>query len=135
MKVLICGDRHWGDPEPIKELLTLLQTTTNNQLLIITGGAPGADQTAERLCESLNIPNTIFYANWEKYGRRAGPIRNSVMIGTRPDIVIAFHNNVDSSKGTKNCIEQAQRKNIFTVIYGTNSVLDETKLYELLGLI
>jgi len=54
-----------------------------------------------------------FPADWEKYGRAAGPIRNKQMIMEgKPDLVVAFHNNISKSRGTKNMVTQARRHGI-----------------------
>lgn len=55
----------------------------------------------------------IYFAEWNKYGKSAGPIRNKKMIDEgNPDIVIAYHDDIENSKGTKNMITQAKDKGI-----------------------
>jgi hypothetical protein len=50
----------------------------------------------------------VFPAEWKKYGNAAGPIRNARMLNEGvPDVVIAFHENIHKSKGTKNMMDQA----------------------------
>jgi len=64
------------------------------------------------VCDELKIPYQIYYADWERYGRAAGPIRNRQMIETKPNLVLAFHNNLALSKGTKNTVDQARKAKI-----------------------
>jgi hypothetical protein len=58
-------------------------------------------------------------ADWDRYGKGAGPIRNKQMLDENPDIemVIAFHTNLTNSKGTKNMIDRAKRRNIKVCIF------------------
>lgn len=51
-------------------------------------------------------------ADWTTYGKAAGPIRNRQMLDLNPDIVIAFHNDITSSKGTKDTVTEAKRRGI-----------------------
>ena len=49
-----------------------------------------------------------FPAQWSKYGRAAGPLRNTQMLSEgNPDIVLAFHDNIKRSRGTRNMIVQS----------------------------
>lgn len=63
----------------------------------------------EEYAKAHSIPVKIFPADWNKHGRKAGPICNRQMLqyilGGKP-LVIAFWDGV--SRGTKNMIQQAQ---------------------------
>ena len=56
---------------------------------VISGGAPGADKFGERWAEERNIPIDRFPAEWTRYGKRAGLIRNEKMACVA-DICILF---------------------------------------------
>lgn len=50
-------------------------------------------------------------AEWKKYGKRAGIMRNQKMFDEHhPDLVLAFHKNIAESKGTKHMMEYAKKK-------------------------
>jgi len=67
-------------------------------LTIISGGAPGADTTAENWAVNNHCDIERFPADWERYGKRAGFIRNQEMLDKgKPDLVVAFPGGV----GTK----------------------------------
>ena len=52
-------------------------------------------------------------ANWVKYGRAAGPIRNRRMLElVPPDLVVAFHDDLESSRGTKDMVIAARQAEI-----------------------
>lgn len=81
----------------------------------IVGGADGFDTIVwEVLCE-FGLPRMRFDAKWKKYGNKAGPIRNGLMLAKLRvfdpfGFVIAGWDG--SSPGTRNCIEQAKRLDI-----------------------
>jgi len=55
-------------------------------------------------------PYKQFFADWDKYGRKAGPIRNHEMIDFGADELMAFPDN--DSKGTKECAKYAHKKGV-----------------------
>lgn len=112
MKVLCCGDRNWKNEKVIYDALKLLPENT----VIIHGGARGADTLSEQASRKLGFTVNVFYANWNRYGKAAGPIRNRLMLDQNPDIVLAFHNNIQNSKGTKDCVTEAIKRRIPTKI-------------------
>jgi hypothetical protein len=58
---------------------------------VIDGDARGADRMAGEWACRRGIENIKFRAEWEKLGRKAGPIRNQSMLDEgRPDVVVAF---------------------------------------------
>lgn len=108
MKVLVCGDRRWGDLSAILARLEKLPVGT----VIIEGGATGADRLAQIAAVRLGLVVAEFPAEWGKYGKRAGPIRNRRMLDEKPDLVIAFHSNLAVSRGTKDTVNEARRRGI-----------------------
>lgn len=112
MKVLVCGDRYWTDEKRIlKELRTLPQPFSDHT--VIDGQAPGADSIGYKVAKKLGMKTKRFPADWIKYGKAAGPIRNQQMLDEgKPDIVFAFHDNLKESKGTKNMISRAEKAGV-----------------------
>ena len=113
MKFLFCGDRHWTNIEKIREILTPLLREGD---IVIHGGAPGVDTICGNVAKELGFIPRVFQAMWERYGDAAGPIRNSMMLKEKPDIVYAFHNNIEHSKGTKDTVDKAKKKGIPVII-------------------
>jgi len=115
MRVLICGDRNWRDERIIYSWLCKLQDW--GYTTVIEGEARGADSIARELAEKMGFKVIKFPANWRRYGRAAGPIRNrQMLVEGRPNLVIAFHNDIEHSKGTKNMIEQARKAGIRVIV-------------------
>jgi len=108
MHVLITGSRDWTDVETIATRLTLLPAGT----MIMHGAARGADRIAARIARSLGLRVTAYPANWARYGKAAGVIRNRQMLDQRPDLVIAFHPDLTQSRGTADCVRDAHRRGI-----------------------
>ncbi len=108
MKLLICGDRNW---KSFNVIYTSICRVAETQWidLIIEGEAKGADLMGRKVAESLCIPCLQFPAHWDQWGRAAGPIRNRHMLKDgNPDLVLAFHDSIYSSKGTKDMITIAR---------------------------
>lgn len=117
MKILICGSRNWTDTWPIFEVIDNLSSGS----ILITGGCRGADLIAQELAEERkeikhDLDIEVFYAKWDIYGKRAGPMRNLEMLEQKPDIVYAFP--LDDSKGTYFTTGEAKKRGICTIIYG-----------------
>lgn len=111
MRVLICGDRNWTDRKTIEDYIKTLPKGTQ----IIEGECRGVDIIAREIAQKYGLEVYEFPADWSRLGKAAGPIRNKAMIKYgKPDIVIAFHNNIEQSKGTKNMLKCAKKHGIPT---------------------
>lgn len=114
MKVLVCGDRNWTNRERIYERLAHLPGGS----IVIHGAARGADSIAGDVAGELGYEVERYPAQWDVYGRAAGPIRNMEMLDRKPELVIAFHNNISNSRGTAHCLKEAVRRGIPTELLG-----------------
>lgn len=101
MKVLICGSRNINNPALISRAV---EQSGMNPIHIISGGARGVDTLARAYAKSKGMEFTEYLADWDKYGKRAGFLRNITMIGVS-DAVIAIWDG--ESKGTKHSIDYA----------------------------
>lgn len=114
MRILVCGSRNWTDFTAIYSVLRDYQHTAE---VVIHGAARGADTLAGQAAEALDIPIEAYEANWDKFGHRAGPIRNSLMLRDgKPDLVLAFHNDIQNSKGTKDMVLKSTKEGIRTIV-------------------
>jgi CubicO group peptidase (beta-lactamase class C family) len=103
MKILVCGGRDYENVSAVRHALTALHVK-NPISLIIEGAALGADRLAREWAEISGVPVQTFEAEWKRYGRRAGPLRNKRMLDEgRPDGVVAF----PGGAGTANMIDLA----------------------------
>lgn len=109
IRVLICGDRNWSNLKIIEDFILTLPKDTE----IIEGECRGADKKSRYVAEKHGYTVIPVPAEWSKYGNAAGPIRNQNMIDKyKPNLVIAFHNNLESSKGTKDMVKRAEKAGI-----------------------
>ena len=112
MNALICGDRKWSNTKLILSCVKSLYYEMGYDTLV-EGEARGADTIARKCAELIGMKVLKFPANWDKHGKRAGPIRNQQMLDEgKPDLVVAFHNNIEQSKGTKDMVNRAKKANI-----------------------
>jgi SLOG family YspA-like protein len=115
MRILVCGDRHWTDYQLI--LATLLGIGAAPHL-IIDGEAKGADSMGNLAAMRLNWKYERYPADWNRYGKAAGPIRNQQMLNAKPDLVLAFHDDLTKSKGTANMVKIAKAKGVPVRVIG-----------------
>lgn len=104
MKVLVCGGREYTDDDVLGVVLDGIPIT-----LLIHGGAPGADTLSGRWAEKTGHPQCVFPANWYKFGKKAGPLRNNWMLRFGdPDLVVAF----PGGTGTAHMVKIAKLKGV-----------------------
>ncbi len=110
-RIVIGGYRNFNDYEVFKAFVNSC-IGDENEITVLSGHCKGADLMAEQYAEEKGFATEIYPADWKKYGRAAGPIRNKQMV-EKADIVIAF--TCDRATGTKNLISHAQKlgKKIF----------------------
>lgn len=94
MKLLVCGGRDFRDADSLAVCLEAA-TLHGGCTEIICGYDPnnsrfqGADQLAYEWATECGLPCRTFPADWGKYGRAAGPIRNQQMAEDGPDECLA----------------------------------------------
>jgi hypothetical protein len=112
MKVLVCGSREWDNPHIIWDALSALREFyPDDDIELIHGDARGADKIAGNAAKALGMSVTPVPAEWEKFGKVAGPMRNKEMLGMNPDTVLAFRCD-GKSPGTDHMVKLAVRSKI-----------------------
>lgn len=109
-RILISGSRHFHDYAKFCEDMKKVEEEYHNkELVIISGGARGADTLAKQWAKEHSYEFLEFKADWNKYGKAAGPIRNRQMFDeSNPDLVIGFL--APESRGTADMLEYASGK-------------------------
>ena len=106
MKVCICGSRNFTDYSLLRHaLLSFMKKFQCDNIEIVSGCAAGADSLGECFAREFALEVHRFPAEWEKYGKRAGFIRNKEM-AEFSDVVIAFWDG--KSPGTKGMIDYSR---------------------------
>jgi hypothetical protein len=115
MKVLVCGSRKCVVQAPIERELRKLPPGT----IIIHGAARGVDNIAGYVGKRLGFPIRPYPADWDRYQKAAGAIRNTQMLeeehpdpdGVYIDRVLAFHEDPNLGKGTRDMVAKAKKAN------------------------
>lgn len=117
-KILVTGDREWDDIPRVVEALQQYPPGT----ILVHGACRGADVICAAVGEALNFVVRAYPADWAKYGRGAGPVRNQQMLSAEHlvcepiDVCLAFHNHIEDSKGTADMLRRAAKAGIPSII-------------------
>jgi YspA, cpYpsA-related SLOG family len=114
-RVLFCGSRNWSDAWAIHETMTTIRHRTPSTLVVVHGAARGADWAASRVARELGVVEEAFPAEWDVYGKAAGPIRNEAMLKSGVDLVVAFKDDfqgIDGRGGTEHMCRIAKRDGV-----------------------
>ena len=111
-RVLIFGDRNWQNDALV--LAKLEDYRREHEIeCVIEGEARGADIAGRFAAQVLGIDVLPFPAQWNKFGKAAGPIRNQQMlVEGKPTYGMGFHSDIEHSKGTKDMANRLKNANI-----------------------
>ena len=77
---LIVGSRAYDDYETFSKIVDkALSSKQDQEIVIVSGGAKGADQMAERYAKEHNHHLIVMEADWDNLGKKARPVRNEQM--------------------------------------------------------
>lgn len=116
-RLMITGSRDWDDKSTVDRALFNYWYTSGraNDILLIEGGARGADNLARVCWEAAGLHTEQYPADWATYGKRAGIIRNLQMLDAGPEHVLAFIKN--NSRGASHAAAEAERRGIPVTYY------------------
>lgn len=106
VRLIIAGGRDYTDSDAACEKINrIVQALPRSKMSEVCGMARGADEVGREWATRSRISIEVFPALWERYGKRAGFIRNAVMAnhGTH---LIAFWDG--KSRGTQSMIDLAK---------------------------
>ena len=109
-RVVIAGCRDYNNYDEAKPYIDycLSNIRKENNIVIVSGCASGADAIGERYAKENGFDVEKFPADWKTYGRSAGPKRNKQMAEVS-DYVICFWD--EKSAGTRSMIDFAIKYN------------------------
>jgi predicted Rossmann fold nucleotide-binding protein DprA/Smf involved in DNA uptake len=105
MKLAVIGSRKFTNEALLRHHLDELRPQLE---AIVSGGARGADQMAERWAKDHGIETVIFLPDYDKFGRSA-PLQRNHLIVAESDAVLAFLEG--ESRGTRYTIKVAEKAN------------------------
>lgn len=103
MKVIVAGSRTITDERLIFQLIRELPWRITE---IVSGGARGVDTIASSFASLNSVPFKLFKADWDKYGRSAGMIRNNEMANYADCAFVAIANNSSGSQHMIDCMRK-----------------------------
>ena len=115
MRLIIAGGRDFDDYKFLKE--SVISFVGNEKdIEVVCGLARGADLLGKTLAEEMDWKIKEFPADWDKYGKSAGFIRNSEMADYATHCICFWD---EISKGTKHMIDLAETKKLIrkTITY------------------
>ena len=105
MNIVIVGTRRKNNVEDYLRLRTIALDYLKNGNVLISGGCPkGADRYAELLSVEFSLGLILHPAEWDKFGRGAGLLRNTD-IAFESEVLIAMVSD-DRTGGTEDTIKK-----------------------------
>lgn len=109
--ILVTGSRNWSDLALVKKELNLLKDLWGTEVTVLSGQCPtGADRMCENIAREFGWKLKLYPADWNQYGKSAGPIRNKQMVDHGADICLAFIK--DGSRGASGTAKLAEEAGI-----------------------
>lgn len=107
---MICGSREFTRYAIFKKCMVIVKDLMKENKMeierVISGGARGADMLAEHWANEMGYPFKPYYAHWDAFGEKAGPMRNSEMVRDA-NVIVAFP--YATSYGTSDSINKAKQ--------------------------
>ena len=113
MKTIIAGSRSIEDADVVNNAIISAPFLVTE---VVSGTARGVDKLGELYGELYDLPIHRFPAQWNKYGKSAGYLRNEEM-ADNADALIAIWDG--KSRGTMHMITIARRKGLVVHIHKT----------------
>jgi YspA, cpYpsA-related SLOG family len=126
-RILVTGSRDWSDRHLIAVAISKIHDDGHG-ITIVHGACPsGADALADEVAYGLGYTREPHPADWDRYKKRAGPIRNAEMVALGADCCLAFIcpcrkeectiRRVHGSHGTSHCLRLARKAGIETRVF------------------
>jgi hypothetical protein len=144
-RLLVTGDRNWTNESVVSYALSLCPIV--GPVSIMHGWARGLDTLVDTIGHEMDIFEILRRpSHWshtdkkwiqvhgecppfckEVCGRAAGIIRNGAMLTEhQPHVLFAFHNDLSSSKGTKDMVNRVKRAKIPAFVFTEATYLEIT---------
>jgi hypothetical protein len=114
LRLIIAGSRDWNNYNILRDITNEILTdiyfkSPFTSVQVISGTARGADLLGEQYAKEYNFDIKRFPADWEKYGKKAGFLRN-IEMAKNADACIVFWDG--KSKGSRHMIDIAEENNL-----------------------
>lgn len=103
-RVLCFGGREYADEAAVDNALSIMwRERCGSGMMIIHGGARGADSLAGAWGVAHGFPVVIVPAQWDRYAKAAGSLRNAWMLELQPWVAIGFPGGSGSRDMARQC--------------------------------
>jgi hypothetical protein len=111
-RVVVTGDRNWYCLDLAGKIVERLAGRHSVDGFVIVHGAASGVDSAFRDARNPETPHEPHPAQWERLGKKAGPVRNQAMVDLGADFCIAVHRDLAGSRGTKDCVARCLKAGI-----------------------
>lgn len=116
MKLIIAGSRHLNvSIRELEDILKEKRIYISSVSEIVCGKAPGIDSDGEKFAKFHGIKVISFPADWDKYGKSAGPRRN-LQMAEYSDALLLIWNGKSLGSANMHARMKGLGKSIFEVI-------------------
>lgn len=123
IRALFSGSRDWTDVEAIRAVVDALPADA----IVLHGAARGADMIVDHLAKARGLVIEPYEADWQKYDKEAGAIRNQEMLDRgQPTEGHAFP--LATSKGTWDMVSRLRKAGIPIKVYGISAEAEQGAL-------
>jgi hypothetical protein len=113
-RVAIVGSRDFPQPSLVESFVADL-----DDVVVISGAGGVVDVTAVSSARLFGIEVIEFPADWDRYRRGAGPVRNSVLVNSGLDVLVAFASDPRRlSPGTSDVVRKALSAGVPVFVFG-----------------
>jgi hypothetical protein len=128
-RILVTGSRDWlYDQAKIIQYVLDVCEEAYGRYHLINGGCKGVDSLAGNYATCREMIVTCVPAQWGIHGIKAGPIRNEYMLKHgKPDLVIAFHDKLERSKGTFHMVKIAREAKVPVIVIASMKDAESVK--------
>ena len=105
MRVIFTGSRDWADPWMVDNVLKGLMARFG-RFTVVHGDGRGLDHIVDSLARRYDLPIEPYTADWDRFGKRAGPLRNVLMVQSGADLCVAFKPDLNPTRsgGTEHTV-------------------------------
>jgi len=117
-RVAVVGSRSFPSPSLVEAFISSLPPG----VVVVSGGARGADSFAAAAAAAACLACEVFAADWRRYGRGAGCVRNAALVSAGLALLVAFVSDPSAlSSGSADVIKRARAAGVPVLVFGPDS--------------